>query len=62
MDCTVHGVTKSQTRLSNFQVKLLSSDMPITPLAFIEHPLYARCCVRHWGEQDRHGPSTWPYV
>ena len=29
MDCTVHGVAKSQTQLSSFQVRLLSSDMPV---------------------------------
>ena len=62
MDWTVHVVAKSWTRLNDFQVRLLYSAMPVTPLVFIEHPLYARCCVRHWGEQDRHGPSTWSWL
>ena len=62
MDCTVHGVAKSWTRLNDFRVRLLSSVAPVTPLVFIEHPLYARCGVRQWGEQDRRGPSTWSWL
>ena len=46
MDCIVHGVAKSQTRLSNFQLSLSLSVNSIYP-----HPTGARKCSKN----RRHG-------
>ena len=53
MDCTVHGVAKSGTRLSNFHKSIYDID--------IKFPIAARFeCIIHWPQVHSHCCTTIP--